>query len=432
MVQTGFEPCRVGHCRLFFQSSIKRGQTKVPYGAQPIRIKTISTQTEQLNQFATSKLEQLEKTHRRRQLHPTERGMASSVVRDGKLVVSFCDNDYLGLSQHPRVIAAAGASAIRHGAGSGASRLVSGDSPLNHELEALISKMKNLPATRVFGSGYLANIGLAPSLVGPGDIIVMDELAHACMHGGAKLSGADIRIFRHNDVTHARTLLLEDRPPGSRALMMTETVFSMDGDQAPLEDLYEVCEAHEGWLMTDDAHGFGVVKQSNPAPIQMGTLSKGVGVYGGYVGGPEALIDLLISRARSFVYTTGLPPSVLGAAIEALRVMEDEPQLGKRVMSHAANFCQIMKLPAPQSAIVPVIIGPEEDAMALADDLLNQGYHVAAIRPPTVPAGTSRLRITFSAAHEEEDVVGLAHALQTLMSERELAKTNAHEMDRPA
>ena len=395
------------------------------------RNRTISTQTEQLSAFANEKLEQLEETNRRRKLHPTERGMASSVVRDGQLVVSFCDNDYLGLTQHPRVIAAAGASAIRHGAGAGASRLVSGDSPLNHELEAKISKMKGLPSTRIFGSGYLANLALAPALVGNGDIIVMDELAHACMHSGARLSGADIRIFRHNDVMHARSLLSDDRPVGSRALVMTETVFSMDGDQAPLEELHEICEAHNGWLMTDDAHGFGVIKQTNPAPIQMGTLSKAVGVYGGYVSGPEALSELLISRARPFVYTTGLPPSVLGAAIEALHVMEDEPERRDRVMAHAALFCSILGLPAPQSAIVPVIVGAEQKTLHLADELLKEGYHVAAIRPPTVPVGTSRLRFTFSAAQEEGEVVAVAQALKKLMSIKSPSGQNALELDSP-
>lgn len=383
----------------------------------------ISRQINQINAFAREKLEALDAAHRRRRLHPSERGMASSAMRDGQMVVSFCDNDYLGLSQHPRVIAAAGASAIRHGAGAGGSRLVGGDSPLNHELEALISDVKGLEATRVFGSGYLANVSIAPSLVGAGDVIIMDELSHACMYAGARLSGAEIRTFRHNDVAHARQLLTENRPEGSRALVMTETVFSMDGDLAPLADLNALCEAQDAWLVTDDAHGFGVVKQDNPAPIQMGTLSKAAGVYGGYVSGPESLIDLFISRARPFVYHTGLPPQVLGAAIESLKVMRDEPELTARVMEHARSFCRIVGLPEPQSAIVPVVIGAETDALAMAETLLEEGYFVAAIRPPTVPEGTSRLRVTFSAAHEDEDVTGLANTLKTLLEARRAASS---------
>ncbi|MBB35543.1 MAG: 8-amino-7-oxononanoate synthase [Hirschia sp.] len=378
---------------------------------------TNSRQTEQLNMFAQEKLDKLESLQRRRVLHPTERGMASSAMRDGHMVLSFCDNDYLGLSQHPRVIAAAGASAIRHGAGSGGSRLICGDSPLNHELESLISQIKGMEATRLFGSGYLANIALAPALVGRGDIIVMDELSHACMHAGATLSGAEIRVFRHNDVDHARSLLVDNRPEGSRALLMTETVFSMDGDLAPLEALGELCDAHDAWMMTDDAHGFGIIKQANPAPIQMGTLSKAAGVYGGYVSGPAKLMDLFITRARPFVFHTGLPPQVLGAAIESLKVMRDEPQLAQAAMNNARNFCRIVGLPDPQSTIVPVIIGGEEETMALMQKLLDAGYHVAGIRPPTVPVGTSRLRVTFSAAHEEEDVVGLAETLRSLLNE---------------
>jgi 8-amino-7-oxononanoate synthase len=240
----------------------------------------------------------------------------------------------------------------------------------------------------------------------------MDELSHACMHAGAQLSGARIETFIHNDVADARRLLA-DKPESARALLLTETVFSMDGDQAPLVALGDVCEELGAIMMTDDAHGFGVVKQDNPAAIQMGTLSKAVGVYGGYVCAPQAFIELLISRARSLVYTTGLPPQVLGAAIEAVDIIMKDASRSEKVMKLASMFCDELGLDAPQSAIVPILLGEESVALNVQSELLKEGYHVSAIRPPTVPAGTSRLRITFSATHTAEQVKGLATSLKT-------------------
>lgn len=348
---------------------------------------------------------------------PTARGMSGSVVRAGRPAISFCDNDYLGLSQNPRVVAAAGAAAIRHGAGAGASRLISGDSPLNHELEHLIAQTKGQPAARLFGSGYLANVGTIPVLVGPGDIVVLDELSHACMHAGATLSGADIRLFRHNDVDDAQRQLTQDRPEGSRALLLTETVFSMDGDIAPLQALFDICELSDAIMMTDDAHGFGVLDLENPAAIQMGTLSKAVGVYGGYVCAPEPFVDLLTTRARSVVFTTGLPPQVLGAAIEAVKIIAADTGLAQAVMRKTRLFTTAMGLPEPQSAIIPIIIGDERKALDLQAKLLDDGFHIAAIRPPTVPAGTARLRVSFSAANEDEDVLALAESLKRHMAD---------------
>lgn len=371
----------------------------------------ISHQNDELNAFAQAKLDKLSAQDIRRYLHPTARGVGGAILREGEEAISFCDNDYLGLSQDARVVAAAGAAAIRYGAGAAASRLVSGDSPLNHTLERLIANVKGMPACRVFGSGYLANIGTIPVLVGPSDYVLLDELSHACMHAGAQLSGAHIETFRHNDVADARAKL-EAAPQGVRKLLLTETVFSMDGDLAPLHDLQSVCEANNTWMMTDDAHGFGVLKMDNPALVQMGTLSKAVGVYGGYVCATQPFIDLLISRARSFVYTTGLPPQVLGAAIEAVSIIQQDTHLGKDVMSRAALFCDLMGLPAPTSAIVPIILGDAKTALSVQEALMKDGYHISAIRPPTVPQGTSRLRIAFSAAHAEVHVRGLAESLK--------------------
>lgn len=370
---------------------------------------------ELLRNYAEEKLRGLDEAGQRRALVTTEKQAEGRALRDGRPVISFCDNDYLALSNDPRLIEAAAAAARRYGVGSGGSRLITGNHPLNEALEHRLTRLKGTEGARVFGSGYLANIGTIPALVGSGDTIVMDALSHACMHAGARLSGAEIRLFRHNDAADAARHIAG--APG-QVLLLTETVFSMDGDIAPLEALGALAEASGAWLMTDDAHGFGVVETNNPAQVQMGTLSKAAGGYGGYVCGPAALMDLLVSRARSFVYTTGLPPPVLAAAIAALDIIASEPERGSHARRMAQLFCRLMELPAPESVIVPVIIGPEDKAMAVSAGLLERGFLVTAIRPPTVPAGTARLRITFSADHCEADVRALAKAIHEI---RELA-----------
>jgi 8-amino-7-oxononanoate synthase len=363
--------------------------------------------------FAAARLAELQAQGLRRDLRPTSRAAGASATRDGWSLISFCDNDYLGLSTHPRVVEAAAEAAREHGVGAGASRLVSGDHPLNHQLERRIAALKGLPAARVFGSGYLANIGAIPVLVGAGDLIIMDELAHSCLHAGAKLSGAEVRLFAHNDAEEAARLLRNWR---GRALVVTETVFSMDGDLAPLQALAAACKTHGAWLMTDDAHGFGVVDIDNPAPIQMGTLSKAVGGYGGYVAGPAALIDLLASRARSFVYTTGLPAPVLAAALAALDVMAEEPARREACLANGRLFGALIGQPEVNSAIVPVILGDAARAMDASAQLAAEGFLVSAIRPPTVPPGTARLRFTFSASHREADIRRLAALTSRLIA----------------
>jgi 8-amino-7-oxononanoate synthase len=367
-----------------------------------------------IDAISAGRLSRLQDRGLRRSLSPTERLVDGRVIRAGQSMVSFSDNDYLGLSSHPKVIDAAIQATLQYGAGSGASRLVTGDNPLNEMLEAKIAGMKGLPAARVFGSGYLANAGAIPALVGAGDLIVMDELCHASMHAGARLSGARIQTFSHNDVASA-SQYLQERDATSHALRLTETVFSMDGDLAPLDDLATVARETGAWMMTDDAHGLGIVAQKNPAPIQLGTLSKAAGAYGGYISGPSNFIDLLISRARTFVYATGLPPGVLAAALAALNVMEAEPELGRGSLANAKLFGSLIGQGNVQSAIVPVLYGEADVAMCASATLAQQGYLVTAIRPPTVPQGTARLRFTFSARHKEEDIRRLSKlVLETL------------------
>ena len=372
------------------------------------------TSLEQLTRYAEDKLARLESAGLRRELSPTYRKRNGTVERNGKTLISFCDNDYLSLACDPRLAEVASYAARRFGMGAGASRLVSGDHPLNAAVEERIASMKKMPSARLFGSGYLANLGTIPALVGKGDTILMDELSHACMHAGARLSGAEIRIFRHNDVQHAARLM---NNASGQILLLTETVFSMDGDRAPVAALGDLCEDRNAWLMTDDAHGFGILATCNPAHIQMGTLSKAAGVYGGYVCGPKPLCDLLNSRARSFVYTTGLPPPILAAILKALDIIRSEPCRGEAARANARRFCELVALPPPDSVIVPVVLGREELAMMASQRLQEYGFLVTAIRPPTVPAGTARLRITFAAGHRAQDVERLASALNKVRTD---------------
>ena len=375
------------------------------------------SQYDAIKGYAEEKLEALRRKDLSRNLVPTARRKNGRIMRDDKPLICFCDNDYLGLSQDPRIIDAAARALEKFGAGSGASRLIVGDCPLNSVVEEKVAKIKGMEAARLFGSGYLANIGVIPALVGACDLILIDELAHSCLHMGARLSGANILTFRHNDVDHARSLL-GDKIHGQKILLLTETIFSMDGDAAPLEELSALCDQSDAWLMTDDAHGFGVVDLENPAPIQMGTFSKAVGAYGGYVCGPSALIDLLTSRARSFVYTTGLPPAVLGAISRSLDIIAVEPSLGRKAIRNAQLFADLIGHNAPiESAILPVIIGDSKKTVLLSKALQEEGFLVSAIRPPTVPDGTARLRFTFSSAHEETDIRALASAYKKVITE---------------
>ncbi len=372
-----------------------------------------------LNAFARGKLATLEAGGLRRTLRPTSRLDGIHVERGGRRLISFSCNDYLNLGRDPRVIAAGRAAIERHGTGAGASRLVTGDHPLLGELEARLAAFKGAEAACVFGSGYLANVGIIPSLVGRSDIILMDELAHSCIRAGAKLSGARVLTFRHNDVAHAAQLLGAERATGERCILATEGVFSMDGDLGPLDALSQLARQNDAWLLVDDAHGIGVLNDGRGScldievPLQMGTLSKAIGGYGGYLCASASVIDLIKTRAASFIYTTGLPPACAASAIAALDIIASEPDLVARPLAKARLFTRAMGLPEATSAIVPIIAGEPLRAMALSTRLEEEGFLVGAIRPPTVPAGTARLRVAFSAAHPDAEVIRLAGAIKT-------------------
>ncbi|HEY7298317.1 MAG TPA: 8-amino-7-oxononanoate synthase [Xanthobacteraceae bacterium] len=371
-----------------------------------------------LEDFALRKLRDLDRARLHRELIETDRLDGIWVQRNGRRLLSFCCNDYLNLTQHPAVKQAATNALARYGAGSGASRLVTGNHPLFAALEQRLAGLKGTQAACVFGSGYLANAGIIPALVGPDDLVLIDELAHACLWAGARLARSTAVPFHHCDVAHLEALLAERRSRHEHALIATDGVFSMDGDLAPLPALADLARRHDAWLMTDDAHGIGVLgggrgstfayDASVDVPLQMGTLSKAIGAYGGYLCASSAVIDLIHNRARTFVYSTGLPPVIAAAAIAALDIIEEDPAYAALPLAKARRFTQAAGLPIARSPIVPLIIGEAEAAVSAAQFLETQGFLVIGIRPPTVPKGTARLRFTFSAGHPDREIDRLA------------------------
>ncbi len=380
--------------------------------------------SDSLDQFAQSKLDGLAARGLRRKILESHRTDAVHLIRHGRELVSFCCNDYLGLTHHPAVKAAAIAAIDEFGAGSGASRLITGNHPLYTRLEARLASFKQTESACVFGSGYMANSGIIPALVGRGDLVILDELGHASMHMGARASRADIATFRHNDAEDLSRILATTRSRFGRCLVLTEGVFSIDGDRAPLDVIAATANAHGAWLMVDDAHGFGVLGDGrgsafefDPVPhiqLHMGTLSKAAGVYGAFLCASTPVIELIKNRSRSLVYTTGLPPSVVAAATAAVEIIETENKLTAKPLHHARTFCASVGLPEAESPIVPIIIGAERATLEASASLEKAGFLVTAIRPPTVAAGTSRLRVTFSAEHTGAQVSRFAAAVRNL------------------
>jgi 8-amino-7-oxononanoate synthase len=377
-----------------------------------------------LDEFASEKLVALERAQLRRLPAITVRAGVWA-ERDGRRLLSFSCNDYLNLSGHPLVIAAAIEATKRYGVGAGASRLVTGNHPLYAGLETRLAQLKGTEAACVFGSGYLANTGIVPALIGPDDLILIDELSHACIHAGAKLSGAEIHLYRHCDPDHAEQILAKHRNTKKRAMIATDGVFSMDGDIAPLAALTQLAQRFDAWLISDDAHGLGVIGGGRGSafvngaahspiqiPLQMGTLSKALGAYGGYLCASRAVIDLMRTRARTFMYSTGLPPAVVAAATAALQIIECDPAYVAQPLRKARQFARALNLPEAQSAIVPVVVGDADAALAASDLLRDNGFLVVAIRPPTVPAGTARLRFAFTSQHDDSDIARLAELVR--------------------
>jgi 8-amino-7-oxononanoate synthase len=334
------------------------------------------------------------------------------IEHNGKKLINFSSNDYLGLSQNPKTIEASTKAVQKYGAGAQASRVVTGNYPLYNELENAIADYYKTENSCVFGSGYMANIGAITALVGKDDLVIADKLIHACIIDGAQLSAAKFLRFKHNDAENLQKILEQNRSKYKNCLVITESIFSMDGDTAPLQQIQQICATHNAWLMVDCAHQLKYKPKNSPCPlIIMGTLSKAIGAYGGYIAGSNQLVKYLKTSARSLIYTTGLPPATLAAAIEAFKIIKQNPTILEVPIDNAKYFCNLIKAPQPQSHIVPIIYGSVEKTLAMQEKLYNAGFLVSAIRPPTVPKNTSRLRISFTALHTKAMVEQLAELL---------------------
>ncbi len=372
-----------------------------------------------LTDILADRLAELEQRGLSRRLRLVEGAQAGRVRLDGREVLMLSSNNYLGLANHPALTQAAQAALERCGCGAGASRLISGSMELHHELEARLACLKHTQAALVFPTGYQANVGTLSALMEPGDTILSDALNHASIIDGCRLSRASTLVFRHNDVDHVAELLASCSGTGQR-LIVTDSVFSMDGDIAPLAELSRLARRYDAWLMVDEAHatgvfgphGGGVVEElglSAAIEIQMGTLGKALGGFGAYVAGSRQLIDWLVNRARSFVYTTALPPSVAATAVAALDIVAQEPQRRRQLWDNTAFLAEQLaglgySLSQTRSQILPLIIGDAGQTMALAAALLERGIFAQGIRPPTVPVGTSRIRVTPMATHTRQDM----------------------------
>jgi 8-amino-7-oxononanoate synthase len=381
-----------------------------------------------------SRLRELDDLHLRRQRREVVPQEGAHLLVDGRLMLAFCSNDYLGLARHPALVDAACAGLREYGVGSGASPLVSGHSAANAQLERELAAFVGLPRALYFYAGYAANTGIVPALAGEGDAIFSDALNHACLIDGARLSRADIHVFPHNDMAALGGALAAST--ARRKLVLADAVFSMDGDLAPLPEMLALCDRHDAWLMVDDAHGFGVLGEGGRGTLShfglaprrhasrlvlMGTLGKAAGVSGAFVAGAAPVVDWLLQRARTYMFATAAPAPVAEALRASLRVIEAEGwrrdhlrQLHDRLRAGLARLP--WEAPASVSAIQPLILGEVDAALSVMAALQDRGLWVPAIRPPTVPAGTARLRITLSAAHAHHEVDRLVAALAEIAS----------------
>jgi len=375
-----------------------------------------------------NELKALKKAGLLRKLPGVESRSATHIRIDGRDLLLMASNDYLGLSQHPQLVSAGARAAEQWGAGSGAARLISGSSSLFDELETRLADFKHTQAALVFSTGYMANLGLLSALAGADDIIFSDELNHASIIDGCRLSRAKVNVYPHVDMANLEEQL---RCAGNsrRRIIVTDAVFSMDGDIAPLPRLLELAQTHDAVLIVDDAHGTGVLGpggrgtvahcglEDNERLILMGTLGKALGCFGAFVAGSRVLIDYLVNRARSFIFTTAMPPASVGAALAALELVEQEPALRERLQENTAFMHSELRslgfdCGGSQTQIIPIMAGEAATAVAMATDLMQQGIFLQAIRPPTVPKGAARLRLTVTALHTRQELEQTIAALE--------------------
>ncbi len=374
-----------------------------------------------------------------RRLRCVEGPQGPELTIDGKTMLVFASNNYLGLANHPRLIEQAVETTKKWGTGSGASRLITGNTALHQGLEKRIARFKGQEKAILFNTGYMANLGVLTSVVGPGDTIFSDELNHASIIDGTRSSRAAVRVYKHNDMDDLGNKLKRDT--GKRKLIVTDGLFSMDGDLAPLPELVELKERHGAVLMVDDAHGTGVLgdcgtgiaehfHMEGKVDINMGTLSKALGTEGGFVAGEENLINFLRNRARTFIFSTAIAPGSVGAALAAFDVLADEPWRIERLRENARFLRRGLgniglNVPQGISPIIPVIIGSNEDTLLFGRNLEEQGIFVPAIRPPSVPENTGRLRVTVMATHTREQLERALAAFEISAGETEIQNRDA-------
>jgi glycine C-acetyltransferase/8-amino-7-oxononanoate synthase len=371
-----------------------------------------------------AKLQRMAEEGLTRSLNVLDAGPGPVVSYQGRPVILLSSNDYLGLAAHPSVIQAAVHATEHYGSGAGASRLISGTLPPHAALESALASFKGTEAALLFGSGYLANLGTIPALIDRQGLILADRLCHASLIDGCRLSGADLRIYRHRDSNHVESLL-KRRTPGRPTLIVTDGLFSMDGDIAPLAELVSLANRYDALLYVDDAHGTGIMGTTgrgtlealaveHEIPFHMGTLGKALGSAGAYVVGSHALIQYLVNTVRSFLFTTAPPPATVAAAHAALTVIQDEPQRRVRLWANRDRLFNGLqrlgfRLTETVSPILPIVVGDAQTATAFSNHLLAHGIYAPAVRPPTVPHGTSRVRVTVTSEHTPEQ---LEEALQ--------------------
>jgi 8-amino-7-oxononanoate synthase len=377
-------------------------------------------------------LRERKEQHLYRQCRQLQSAQGPLLEIDGKSYLGFCSNDYLGHANHPRVVKAFKQAADHYGVGSGASHLVCGHSKPHHELEEALAELTGRPRALLFSTGYMANIGTVNALLGKSDAVFEDRLNHASLLDAGLSSGAAFKRFPHADCEVLEQQLI--KVEGQRKLVLTDAVFSMDGDMAPLPAMAELCQRHDAWLMADDAHGLGVLGKSGAGtlehsgldieqvPVLIGTLGKALGTAGAFVAGSEALVETLIQFARTYIYTTAMPPAVAAATLASVRLLQEESWRREHLCHLIARFRQGAKqlglpLMDSETAIQPLPVGDSAQALAISSKLEDRGILISAIRPPTVPANTARLRITLSAAHSEQQVDGLLEVLAEVMDD---------------
>jgi len=370
---------------------------------------------------------QQQNLYRRRKVLQSPQGR--EIIIDGQVLLNFCSNDYLGLANHPEVKKAFIAAAHEYGVGSGSAHLVNGHCKLHHQLEEELADFCGYPRALLFSTGYMANLGVAQSLCGRGDSIIEDKLNHASLLDAAQLSGGKLVRYLHADYTSLQSQLETCRSNNSNEILVSsDAVFSMDGDEADIKSMAQRCQQYDAWLMLDDAHGLGVLGDHGrgslshqlvtpqQVPIYMATLGKAMGTAGAFVAGSDDLIEYLIQTARSYIYTTAMPAAVAAASLASLNILRESDNKQQSLLHNISFFKQLAQqhgiaLMPSDTAIQPILIGSAEQALELSQQLFDKGFHIAAIRPPTVPKNTARLRITLRADHAESDIQSLVSTL---------------------